>query len=58
MPNISCSSQDYFKSLLKRMCPDEETGCSARDLVMIESCRAENLLYSDIKYVMNRVINP
>ena len=34
------------------MCPDEEKGCSARDLLMIESCRAENLLSNDIKCVM------
>ena len=26
------------------MCPDEEKGCSARDWVIIVSCRAENLL--------------
>ena len=29
------------------MCPDEEKGCSARDLVIIESCKAENLLSND-----------
>ena len=34
------------------MCPDEEKGCSARDLVIIDSCRAEDLLSNDIKYVM------
>ena len=35
-----------------RQCPDEEKGCSARDLVIIESCRAEDLLSNGIKYVM------
>ena len=34
------------------MCPDEEKGCSARDLVIFESYRAEHLLSNDIKYVM------
>ena len=34
------------------MCPDEEKGCSARDLVKIEPCGAGNLLSNDIKYVM------
>ena len=34
------------------MCPDEEKGCSARVLVMIESCRAGNVLSNDIKYVI------
>ena len=34
------------------MCPDEEKGCSARDLVKVKSCRGENLLSNDIKYVM------
>ena len=34
------------------VCPDEEEGCSARDLVIFESCRAENLLSNDIKYVI------
>ena len=33
------------------MCPDEEKGCSARDLLKDESCRADNLLSNDIKYV-------
>ena len=33
-------------------CPDEEKGCSARDLVIIESYRAEHLLSNYIKYVM------
>ena len=33
------------------LCTDEEKGCSARDLVKIGSCRAENLLSNDIKYV-------
>ena len=37
---------------LKSKCPGEEKGCSARDLVIIESCRAEDLLSNDIKYVM------
>ena len=32
------------------MCPNEEKGCSAWDLV---SCRAENLLSNDIKYNIN-----
>ena len=36
----------------RELCPDEEKGCSARDLVIIESCRAENLLSNYIKYVM------
>ena len=35
-------------------CLDEEKGCSARDLVKVESCRAEHLLSNDIKYVMIR----
>ena len=34
------------------VCPDEEKGCSAQDLVIIECCRADNLLSNDIKYVM------
>ena len=34
------------------LCPDEEKWCSARALVIIESCRAEILLSNDIKYVM------
>ena len=34
------------------MCHDEEKGCSAQDLVKVESCRGENLLSNDIKYVM------
>ena len=34
------------------VCPDEEKGCSARDLVTVESCRAGNLLSNDIKYVI------
>ena len=34
------------------MCPDEEKGCSARDLVKVESGRGENLLSNDIKHVM------
>ena len=33
------------------MSPDEENGCSARDLLKDESCRAEHLLSNDIKYV-------
>ena len=33
------------------MCPDEEKGCSARDLLKHESCRAEDLLSNDIRYV-------
>ena len=37
---------------INNMCPDEEKGCSARDLMNVESCRAENLLSNDIKYVM------
>ena len=36
------------------MCPDEEKGCSARDLVITEFRRTENLLSNDIKYVMIR----
>ena len=38
------------------MCPDEEKGCSARDLVTVKSCRGENLLSNDIKYVMIKYI--
>ena len=38
--------------LYNHMCPDEEKGCSARDLVIIDSCKAEDLLSNDIKYVM------
>ena len=34
------------------LCPDEEKGCSAWDLVKVESCTVENLLSNDIKYVM------
>ena len=34
------------------MCPDEEKGCSVWDLLIIETCRAENLLSNIIKYVM------
>ena len=34
------------------MCPDKEKGCSARNLVIVDSCRPENLLSNDIKYVM------
>ena len=36
--------------------PHEEKGCSAQDLVIIEYCRAENMLSNDIKYVMIRYI--
>ena len=32
-------------------CPDEEKGCSARDLLKDESCKAEALPSNDIKYV-------
>ena len=39
------------------MCPDEEKGCSARDLVKVESCRGENLLSNDIKYIIYKDIN-
>ena len=39
-------------TIFHNLCPDEEKGCSARDLMIIESCRAENLLSNDIKYVM------
>ena len=31
-------------------CPAEEKGCSARDLLKDESCRAGNLLSNDIRY--------
>ena len=41
-----------FLILDVHMCPDEEKGCSARDLVKVESCRGENLLSNYIKYVM------
>ena len=34
------------------LCPDEKKGCSARDLVKVESCRAQYFLSNDIKYVM------
>ena len=34
------------------MCPDEEKGCSARDLLNDKSCRAENVLSNDINHVM------
>ena len=34
------------------MCPDEEKGCSAQDLVRTEPCRGDNLLSNDIRYVM------
>ena len=34
------------------VCPDEEKGCSARDLVIVEPCGAVNLLSNDIKFVM------
>ena len=34
------------------MCLDEEKGFSARDLVILECCRAEHLLSNDMKYVM------
>ena len=36
------------------VCPDEEKGCSARDLMIIWYCGAENSLSNDIKYVMIR----
>ena len=38
--------------LIENLCPDEEKGCSARDLLKVESCRRENLLSNDIKHVM------
>ena len=34
------------------VCPEEEKGCSARDSVIFDSCRADNLVSNDIKYVM------
>ena len=34
------------------VCPDEEKGCSARNLVIIDSCRTENLLSNDIKSML------
>ena len=40
--NYQCSGYEYSH-------PDEEKGCSARDLVKYGSCRAENLLSNDIK---------
>ena len=40
------------------MCPKEEIGCSTLDLVIIKSCRAENVLSNDIKYVMIGYILP
>ena len=39
-------------TILINLCPDEEKWCSARDLLIIESCRAEKLLSNDLKYVM------
>ena len=38
--------------IFHNMCPDEEKCCSARNLVITESRRGENLLSNDIKYVM------
>ena len=38
------------------VCPDDDKGCSVRDLVITESCREENLLSNDIKYVMIALI--
>ena len=35
---------------LTLMCPDEEKGCSARELMKVASCRTENLLSNDIRY--------
>ena len=32
------------------VCPDEEKGCSTRDLLTNESYREDNLLSNDIKY--------
>ena len=40
------------KSQGQNMCPDEEKGCSARDLVKVKSCRGEDLLSNGIKHVM------
>ena len=34
------------------MCLDEEKEFSARGLVILECCRAENLVSNDMKYVM------
>ena len=45
-------SEVSFLACHNHLCPDEEKGCSARDFVIFESCRAENLLSNDIKYVM------
>ena len=42
----------YLRFYIPQNCPDEEKGCSARDLVKVGSCRGENLLSNDIKYVM------
>ena len=47
--HCNCTAEQF----IIHMCPDEEKGCSARDLVILECCRAENLLSNDIKYVMN-----
>ena len=33
------------------MCPADEKGCSALDLLRDESCRPENLLSNVIRYV-------
>ena len=41
-----------IQAIVTNNCPDEEKGCSAKDLVKIESCRVENLLSNGIKYVM------
>ena len=38
--------------VVTNLCPDQEKGCSVRDLVIIESCKAESLLSNDITYVM------
>ena len=32
--------QQVTKGFLYHLCPDEEKGCSARDLMIIEPCRA------------------
>ena len=40
------------KNIYIYMCPGKGKGCSTRDFMIVESCRAQNLLSDDIKYVM------
>ena len=50
--NLSNDNMKYTHNIY--MCPDKEKGCSARVLVKVVSCRGEDLLSNDIKYVMIR----